>query len=213
MAGKDYRYIVVEGPIGVGKTSLVKRLSKELKARLLLEKVEDNPFLKEFYKDPRRYAFQAQIFFLLSRYGQLQELRQRDLFEESVLSDYFLPKDRLFAMVNLEPSELALYDRLFEVLDPEIPVPDLVIYLQAGSDVLMDRIRRRGIEFESPITAEYLEAVNRAYNKYFFTYSDSPLLVIQTSEIDFVNRRDDLDDLIRQIRQMKKGTQYYVPRR
>lgn len=213
MAAKDARYIVIEGPIGVGKTSLANLLAKEMKARLLLEKVEDNPFLKEFYKDPRRHAFQAQIFFLLSRYGQLQELGQRDLFEQSILTDYFLPKDYLFATVNLTPAEFSLYDRLFRTLNPEIPVPDLVIYLQAGTEVLLERIRKRGIEFESPITAEYLEALNRAYNDYFFKYSDSPLLVVQTSAIDFVNRSEDLEDLVRQIRQMKKGTQYYIPKR
>ena len=209
---KDTRYIVIEGPIGVGKTSLAKLLAKEMRGKLLLEKVEDNPFLKEFYKDTKRYAFQTQIFFLLSRYRQLQDLRQMDLFDRCILTDYFLPKDRLFASIILDPSELALYDQIYRVLDPEIPVPDLVIYLQANTDILMDRIQRRGSDFESPITADYIERVNESYNDYFFKYSDSPLLVIQTSGIDFVNRREDLDDLTRQIRQMKKGVQYYVPR-
>ena len=136
-----------------------------------------------------------------------------DLFDRSILTDYFFPKDRMFASINLDPSELALYDQLYRMLDLEVPVPDLVIYLQASTDVLMERIHYRALDFEQPLTGDYLETVNRAYNDFFFKYSDSPLLVIQTSEIDFVNRRADLNDLIKQIKQMKKGTQYYVPKR
>ena len=213
MAFKDARYLVIEGPIGVGKTSLAQSLARELSARLILEKVEDNPFLKEFYKDPKHYGFQTQIFFLLSRYRQLQELRQIDLFERFTLTDYFFPKDRIFASMSLDGSELALYEQVYALLNPQVPAPDLVIYLQASTEVLMERIRHRALEFEQPMTWEYLEAINQAYNDYFFRYSDSPLLVIQTSEMDFVNRREDLDDLVRQIKQMKKGTQYYVPRK
>jgi deoxyadenosine/deoxycytidine kinase len=213
MAFKDARYLVIEGPIGVGKTSLAQLLARELPARLILEKVEDNPFLKEFYKDPKHYGFQTQIFFLLSRYRQLQELRQIDLFERSTLTDYFFPKDRIFASINLDGSELALYEQVYALLNPQVPAPDLVIYLQASTDVLIERIRNRSHEFERPMTWEYLEAINQAYNDFFFRYSDSPLLVVQTTEIDFVNRRADLDDLVKQIKQMKKGTQYYVPRK
>jgi len=213
MVLKDTQYLVIEGPIGVGKTSLAQLLAQELKVRLILEKVEENPFLKEFYKDPKHYGFQTQIFFLLSRYRQLQELRQIDLFERSTLTDYFFPKDRIFASINLEGSELALYEQLYTLLNPQVPTPDLVIYLQASTEVLMERIRHRALEFERSLMWEYLEAVNQVYNNYFFKYSDSPLLVVQTSEIDFVNRRADLNDLVKQVKQMKKGTQYYVPKK
>lgn len=208
---KEPKYVVIEGPIGVGKTSLVKLLSRELNGRLVLERAEDNPFLKEFYKDPKRFAFQTQIFFLLSRYRQLQELSQMDLFERTTITDYFFPKDRIFASINLEASELSLYQQLYSLLNPHIPTPDLVVYLQADTDVLMDRVRHRGLDYEKPLTPDYLEALNQAYNDFFFQYTGSPLLVVQTSEIDFVNRRADLDDLLHQVRQMKKGTQYYVP--
>jgi deoxyadenosine/deoxycytidine kinase len=210
---KEPKYLVIEGPIGVGKTSLAKLMAREFGGRVVLERAEDNPFLKDFYKDPKRFAFQTQIFFLLSRYRQLQELSQIDLFERTTVTDYFFPKDRIFASINLEPSERALYDQIYFLLNPTIPTPDLVIYLQAAPEVLMDRVRHRGLDYEKPLTPDYLEALNQAYNDFFFQYTDSPLLVIQTSEIDFVNRRADLDDLIRQIRQMKKGTQYYMPRK
>ena len=209
---KEPRYLVIEGPIGVGKSSLAKLLARELDARLILEQATDNPFLKEFYRDPDRTAFQTQIFFLLSRYRQLAELSQMDLFERTTVTDYFFPKDRLFASINLQPNELKLYQQLYFLLNPTIPTPDLVIYLQASTHVLLDRVRQRSLEYEEPITADYLDRLNQAYNEFFFSYSDSPLLVIQTSEIDFVYRRADLDDLLHQIRQMKKGTQYYVPK-
>ncbi len=213
MPVKDPKYLVIEGPIGVGKTSLAKLLAREMDARIVLERAEDNPFLKEFYKDPKRFAFQTQIFFLLSRYRQLQELSQMDLFERTTVTDYFFPKDRIFASINLDESEMALYQQLYFLLNPTIPTPDLVVYLQAGPEILMDRVRHRGLEYEKPLTPDYLDALNQAYNDFFFQYTDSPLLVVQTSEIDFVSRRADLDDLLHQIKQMKKGTQYYVPKK
>jgi deoxyadenosine/deoxycytidine kinase len=213
MAPKDPKYLVIDGPIGVGKTSLARLLARELGGRLVLERAEDNPFLKDFYKDSKRFAFQTQIFFLLSRYQQLQEMSQTDLFERTTVTDYFFPKDRIFASINLEASEMALYRQLYFLLNPNIPTPDLVVYLQAGPEVLMERVHHRGLDYEKPITPDYLKALNEAYNDFFFHYTDSPLLVVQTSEIDFVNRRADLDDLLQQIMQMKRGIQYYVPRR
>jgi deoxyguanosine kinase len=210
---EDLRYIVIDGPIGVGKTSLAKLLSEELTARLILEKTEDNPFLKEFYQNPKQFAFQTQVFFLLSRYRQLEALSQMDIFSNSTVSDYFFPKDRIFASVTLEESELALYEQIYNLLNPHIPIPDLVIYLQAGTPMLLQRIRRRARDYEMVITADYLERLNQAYNQFFFHYTSSPLLVVQTGEMDFVKSREDREDLLRQIRQMKKGTQYYVPRK
>jgi len=213
MTIRSPKYLVIEGPIGVGKTSLAKILARELDARIVLERAEDNPFLKDFYRDPKRFAFQTQIFFLLSRYRQLQELSQMDLFERTTVTDYFFPKDRIFASINLDESEMALYQQLYSLLNPTIPTPDLVVYLQAGPEVLMDRVRHRGLDYEKPLSPDYLEALNQSYNDFFFQYTESPLLVVQTSEIDFVNRRADLDDLLHQIIQMKKGTQYYVPKK
>jgi deoxyadenosine/deoxycytidine kinase len=210
---EDPRYIVIEGPIGVGKTSLAKLLSEELKARLVLEKTEDNPFLKEFYQNPKQFAFQTQTFFLLSRYRQLEALSQMDIFSKSTISDYFFPKDRIFASITLEESELSLYEQVYNLLNPRIPVPDLVVYLQAGTPMLLQRIRQRGRDYETGIAGDYLERLNQAYNQFFFHYADSPLLVVQTGGIDFVKSREDRKDLLTQIRQMKKGTQYYIPRK
>lgn len=209
----DAKYIVIEGPIGVGKTSLAQLLAKELNARLFLEKVEDNPFLSRFYQDRRQFAFQTQIFFLLSRYKQLESLAQQDIFSTVTLSDYFMPKDRIFASLNLELDELTLYDQIYALLNPRIPKPDLVIYLQAETDVLMRRIKQRGREYENGMAWDYLTALNQAYNDFFFYYNDTPLLVVQTSEIDFVKSRADLEDLLEKMTRMKKGTQYYIPRK
>jgi len=207
------KYIVIEGAIGVGKTSLAQLLAKELNARLFLEKVEDNPFLTRFYQDRRQFSFQTQIFFLLSRYRQLESLTQQDLFSAVTLSDYFMPKDRIFATLNLEPDELTLYDQIYSLLNPRIPKPDLVIYLQAETDVLMRRIKQRGRDYENDMAWDYLAALNQAYNDFFFYYNESPLMVVQTSEIDFVKSRADLEDLLEEMTHMKKGTQYYIPRK
>ena len=206
------RYIVTDGPLGVGKTSLTTLLAEELGARLILEQAEENPFLTDFYRDPARYRFQTQMFFLLSRFSQQQEMAQPDLFTRITISDYLFDKDRIFAYLNLDDNELALYEQFYKILEPKIVRPDLVIFLQADTDTLLRRIKQRGRSFEKEISLDYIAAVNEAYNQFFFRYSDTPLLVINTSDIDFVHRREDLDDLLKQILGMKQGTQYYVPR-
>jgi deoxyadenosine/deoxycytidine kinase len=205
------RYIVVEGPIGVGKTSLVEHLCKALGAQKILEVAEDNPFLPDFYRDMKAYAFQTQIFFLLSRYRQQQELLQFDLFRRTLISDYLFDKDKIFAYLTLDDHELVLYEQIYQMLSQRLPKPDLVIYLQANVDVLMARIKHRGRSHERVITREYLNDLNEAYNHFFFHYNDSPLLMVNTSEIDFVKNKEELEDLIKQISVMKKGTQYYIP--
>jgi deoxyadenosine/deoxycytidine kinase len=205
------RYIVTEGPIGVGKTSLTSLLAEELDARLILERAEDNPFLTDFYKDPPRYRFQTQTFFLLNRFAQQEEMLQPDLFTRITISDYLFAKDRIFAYLNLDDHELALYEQIYKMLEPRIVKPDLVIFLQADTDTLLRRIKQRGRSFEKDVDRGYIAAMNEAYNQYFFHYSETPLLVINTSDIDFVNRREDLDDLLKQVLSMKQGIQYYVP--
>ncbi len=205
------RYIAIEGPIGVGKTTLAELLAEELGARTLLEDVESNPFLPKFYEDPKKYAFQTQVFFLLSRYQQQRELSQYGLFETSVVSDYLFAKDRIFAYLNLDENELALYEQVYRLIDARVPKPDLVVYLQASSEVLIERIRKRGKYYEQNITPEYLERLVTAYNRYFFYYKETPLLVVNTSAIDFVNNREDREDLIKEIGSVKGGVQYYIP--
>jgi deoxyadenosine/deoxycytidine kinase len=209
----DPKYLVVEGPIGVGKTSLVTLLADQLGGKAILEESENNPFLLRFYRDQRRWAFQTQLFFLLSRYRQQEEMAQHELFSNVTISDVFLPKDRIFASLNLSPDELVLYDQVYGLLRSRLPQPDLVIYLHAETDVLLQRVKQRGREYEQDVSWEYLDALNRAYNEFFFSYADTPLLVIQTTDIDFVRNPADLSDLIRQIRHMKGGVQYYVPAR
>lgn len=205
------KYIVVEGPIGVGKTSLAKILASEFRARSVFERVEDNPFLAKFYEDPQTYGFQNQIFFLLSRYQQQRELSQQELFREGTVADYLFAKDRIFATLNLSSDELALYQRLYGLLDPRVPKPDLVVYLQATAEVLYKRLKKRDKFYERNVTLEYLREVAQAYNQFFFRYEESPLLVVNTSEIDFVASSEDLADLIKEINNMGSGTQHYIP--
>lgn len=205
------RYLAVEGPIGVGKTSLVEVLAQRLQGRAVLEAAEENPFLKEFYRDMRRYAFQAQLYFLLTRYRQQQELLQFDLFRQRLICDYLFPRDRIFAHVTLDDHELALYEKIHALLEARVPKPDFVIYLQADVDALYKRISIRGRAYERDIPRAYLEDVVQAYNHFFFHYTETPLLVVNTTEIDFVKRKGDLEDLITQIQSIKRGTRYYVP--
>jgi deoxyguanosine kinase len=207
----DHRYIALEGPIGVGKTSLAKLLAERLGGRAVLEVVEDNPFLPRFYQDRSAWAFQTQLFFLLSRWQQQQQLLQADLFSAATVSDYVFAKDRIFATLTLQPAELSLYDRVYEALGPRVPQPDLVIYLQARLEVLLQRIKRRGRDYERHFDADYLESLARAYNDFFFHYTETPLLVINTSDIDFVHNPGDLDNLVSVVRKMRKGVHHYLP--
>ena len=205
------RYIVVEGPIGVGKTSLSELLAERLQARKLLEGPEENPFLSQFYTDMRRYAFQTQLYFLLNRFRQQQELVQFDLFKQSLVSDYLFAKDKIFAYLTLDDNELALYERLHPLLEMRVQKPDLVLYLQASTEVLMRRIQMRARAYERELDRTYLEDVNAAYNHFFFHYSVTPLLVVNTNDIDFVKHKEDFEDLVKQVGAVRAGTHYYVP--
>ena len=209
MASKQY--LVVEGPIGVGKTSLAKILASEFRARTVFEKVEDNPFLSKFYDDPETYAFQNQLFFLLNRYQQQRELIQQELFSQATVSDYLFAKDKIFASLTLSADELTLYRQIYQLLDIRLPRPDLVVYLQARPEVLYKRIKKRDKSYEKRVTQEYLTEVAQAYNQFFFHYDESPLLVVNTSEIDFVASSQDLADLVKEINNMGPGTQHYIP--
>ena len=207
----DNRYIVIEGVIGAGKTSLARLMSERLQAKLVLEEVEENPFLKDFYRNRTRYAFQTQMHFLFSRYQQQRNLRQMDLFSERMVSDYLFAKDRIFAGLNLQERELALYERLVGWLELDVVRPDIVVYLQASTDTLMERISKRNRSFERDMDRGYIERLNEAYNHYFFHYHDSPLLVVNTNRIDFVNQPDDFEDLMQRILSHRQGTLYYTP--
>ncbi len=208
---RNLNYIAIEGPIGVGKTSLAKLLSKRLNAKLILEKFEDNPFLSEFYDDPTRFAFQTQLFFLLQRYQQQQDIRQVDMFHNLLISDYMFIKDRLFASLNLDDKEMNLYDSIANMMERNVINPDLIIYLQADTASLMKNIDKRGRNFESNISNEYINELNEIYTEYFFRYNDTPLVIINTNNIDFVHNPDDLDQVIQYIKQPVSGTKFFNP--
>ena len=208
---RNLYYIAIEGPIGVGKTSLAELLSKELGARLVLEDFEDNPFLPDFYNDPERFGFQTQLFFLLQRYRQQQDLRQVDMFQKLLITDYMFVKDRLFASLNLDDKEMHLYDTVASLLERNIIRPDLVIYLQADTDVLMNNIAKRGRNMERNVTWEYIDALNQVYTEYFFRYQETPLVIINTDNIDFVDNEKDLKEVIDYIRQPVSGTKFFNP--
>jgi len=205
------RYIAVEGPIGVGKTALARRLAAEFGSRLVLEQVEDNPFLKKFYGDPAKHAFQTQLYFLLERWRQQRELGQLDLFTQGTIADYLFSKDAIFAGLTLGADEYNLYQQIYQLVGQGIPHPDLVIYLEARPEILLRRIRRRGRDYERSIDQEYIEKLSEAFREYFHNYTEAPLLVINCSNIDFVEHGGDLADLIKEIRGMRQGVQHYIP--
>ena len=205
------KYIAIEGPIGVGKTSLAKILGERLEAKLILEEFEENPFLVDFYKDAERFAFQTQLFFLLSRYRQQQELQQTDLFTKALISDYMFVKDRLFAALNLNDKEMGLYNSVARILEKNVSSPDMVIFLQSDTDRLMLNIKKRGREYEKSIDWKYIDALNQIYNEFFFRYDKSPLLIINTNDIDFVHNKNDLEEIIEFIRTPGEGTRYFNP--
>jgi deoxyadenosine/deoxycytidine kinase len=208
---REPKYICIEGVSGIGKTSLTKMLSEYLDALAFFERPEENPFLEDFYKNPRRFAFQVQIFFLLSRYRQQMEIMQTDLFHEKTVADYLFAKDRIFAHLNLEDRELQLYNRVASLLEPIIPKPDLVIYLQSDPETIFAQIRRKGRAFEHDISMEYVRSLNEAYNRFFFHYKETPLLVVNSTALDFVNDYDAFEELVKQILRPHSGIEYFSP--
>jgi deoxyguanosine kinase len=206
-----HRFIVVEGPIGVGKTSLARRLAESCGSELILEQAEDNPFLERFYKNPKAAAFPAQLFFLFQRARQLEDLRQSDMFETVRVADYLLEKDRLFAQLTLDEEELSLYEQVYARLSIDVITPDLVVYLQAPVDVLLERIARRGIRYEQHIERSYLEKLTQAYAKFFHEYDSSPLLIVNAAQVDFVGKDADYVQLFEQIGRIRRGRHYFNP--
>ena len=206
------RFIAVEGPIGVGKTSLTKRLAETFNYELLLENAEENPFLDRFYQNPRQHALATQLFFLFQRTQQIADSRQSDLFEPVRVSDFLIDKDRLFAELNLEKDEYELYHKVYQHLVIDAPKPDLVIYLQAPTEILLQRIQKRGIPSEQMIESEYLNQLNRAYTEFFHYYSDSKLLIVNSAEIDLVANDEDYEQLVTYILSLPNGTHYFNPK-
>jgi len=206
-----HRFVVVEGPIGVGKTSLARRLAKSFGSELVLEQGDENPFLERFYRNPRGAAFQTQLYFLFQRARQMQELRQADLFERVRVSDYLLDKDRLFARLTLDDEEFALYEQVYARLAIDAPVPDLVVYLQAPVDVLLERIARRGIQYEQAIERRYLERLVESYSRFFLEFDAAPVLIVNAAEIDLVGSDGDYAGLLAEVTRARRGRHYFNP--
>ncbi len=211
MSSTNLKYIVVEGPIGVGKTSLAQRLSDEFGSSLLLEQVDDNPFLERFYQNPREAALSTQLHFLLQRTRQLQDFKQADIFSPVRVADFLIEKDRLFAQVTLNSSEYELYEQIYSHMTIDAPIPDLVVYLQAPIEVLLQRIRKRGRGYERLIESAYLEQLNEAYAKFFYDYDNAPCLIVNASDIDFINNEKDYQQLLHEILNMEAGKRYFNP--
>ena len=204
-----HRYLVVEGPIGCGKTSLAKRLAERTGANTLLEDAKANPFLAQFYRDMRRYALPTQLFFLFQRVSQLEALKQPDLFAQPTIADFSLGKDPLFARVTLDDAEYQLYRRIYDYVKPQAPVPDLVIYLQASVDTLVARVKKRGDPMESGIDEDYLRRLSEAYTRYFYNYADSPLLIVNSERLNFVDVPEHLDLLIERVEGLRGGREFF----
>ena len=209
MMPDKYRYVVVEGPIGVGKTSLARRLSERFQTGLMLEDADANPFLPRFYQDTARYALQTQLFFLFQRASQVRDLKQMELFGHTTVADFLLDKDQLFARLNLNDEEYRLYQQIYAHLQPQTPPPDLVIYLQAPVESLIERVRRRGVVYESPITEDYLARLAESYSRYFYQYDASPLLIVNSENLNFVDQPQDFELLLERIGLMRGGREYF----
>jgi deoxyadenosine/deoxycytidine kinase len=210
----DFRYLAIEGPIGLGKTALAERLGARLDAGLVLDET-DNPFLADFYTGRAGAAFQAQLFFTLARHRQLLGLRQRELFSQTTICDYLFERDRIYAFMNLDDNELFIYQRLFELVARDVPAPDVVVYLQAPSDAILRRLKERERRSPEPLALPadaYVMELNEAYNHFFFHYTATPLLVVETSQVDLSWGEEAVDELLRQLRSLTRGTRYYVPR-
>ena len=206
---EKYHYVVIEGPIGVGKTSLAKRMAEHLGADALLEEPDANPFLPKFYRDMRRHAFSTQMFFLFQRVAQVSDLKQRELFAKLTISDFLLEKDPLFARMTLTDEEFSLYQRIYQQLAPQAPTPDLVIYLQAPVEALISRVNRRGNDYERNISEEYLRRLAASYTEYFYRYDSSPLLIVNSGRLNFVDRSEDFELLLQRINAMRGGREFF----